>query len=121
MKRLPITLFRGLALVASCALLGACNVSYVGVGSIGSFFSVGGTVSGLPAGQSVVLLNNGHDALTIAANGAFVFGALVPFNGSYLVTISAQPTTATCVVSNGSGTANGDVNNVFVTCQARSI
>jgi hypothetical protein len=43
----------------------------------------------------------------------------VPFNGSYLVTISSQPASANCTVANGNGTANGDVNNVQVSCQPR--
>ena len=76
-------------------------------------------MSGLPGGQSIVLLNNGRDSLTLAANGPFVFGGLVPFDDSYVVTISSQPASANCVVTNGSGTVNGDVNNVQVTCQAR--
>jgi predicted small secreted protein len=119
MKRLPTMLVRHLPVAALCALLSACN-GYVGFGSpIGSAFSVGGTLSGLPGGQSIVLLNNGRDSLTLAANGAFVFGGLVPFNGSYLVTISAQPASANCTVANGSGTVDGDVNNVQVTCVPR--
>jgi len=117
MKRLPITLVRWLPVAALCGLLSACNASFVG--DFGSNFSIGGTVSGLPGGQSIVLLNNGRDSLTIAANGRFVFGGLVPFNDSYLVTISSQPASANCTVANGSGTVNGDVNNVQVTCQPR--
>ncbi|PLT16239.1 MULTISPECIES: DUF4369 domain-containing protein [Ralstonia] len=118
-RLLPSRIRPLLAAAALCGLLAACNVGYVGVGSIGSDFSVGGTVSGLPVGQPVVLLNNGRDSLTIASNGTFVFGGLLPYNSSYLVTISTQPASADCVVTNGSGTVNGDVNNVLVTCQAR--
>nr|WP_311528764.1 hypothetical protein [uncultured Ralstonia sp.] len=119
MKRLPTMLVRHLRVAVLCALLSACN-GYVSIGSpIGSVFSIGGTLSGLPGGQSIVLLNNGRDSLTLAANGAFVFGGLVLFNDSYLVTISSQPTSANCTVANGSGTVNGDVNNVQVTCQPR--
>ncbi|WP_296226697.1 DUF4369 domain-containing protein [Ralstonia sp. UBA689] len=119
MKRLPIMLVRHLPVAALCALLGACN-GYISIGSpIGGVFSIGGTLTGLPDGQSIVLLNNGRDSLTLAANGTFVFGGLVPFNGSYLVTISTQPASANCVVTNGSGTVSGDVNNVQVTCQPR--
>ncbi len=118
MKPLPITLVRCLSVAAVCGLLTACN-GYVSIGSIGSMFSVGGMVSGLPAGQSVTLLNNGRDALTVAADGRFVFGGLVPFNSTYLVTISSQPPSASCAVANNSGTVTGDVNNVQVTCVPR--
>lgn len=118
MKPLSNTLARMLPVAALCGVLSACN-GYVGFGDVGSNFSIGGTVSGLPAGQSIVLLNNGRDSLTIASNGAFVFGGLVPFGASYLVTISAQPASANCTVTNGSGTVNGDVNNVQVSCVPR--
>ena len=119
MKHVPITRVRCLTVAMLCGLLTACN-GYVSIGSpIGTVFSIGGTLNGLPAGQSIVLLNNGRDSLTLAANGTFVFGGLVPFNGSYVVTISAQPASANCTVANGSGTVNGDVNNVQVTCQPR--
>jgi len=111
------TLLRGLLMVLLCATLGACDAGFVA--NFGSDFSIGGTVSGLPSGQSVGLLNNGRDALTIAADGRFVFGTLVPFNGSYLVTISSQPATAACTVANANGTVTGDVTNVQVTCVPR--
>jgi len=118
MQRLPIKLVRILPVAALCGLLSACNGT-VSFGDFGNSFSIGGTLSGLPAGQSIVLLNNGRDSLTVASNGRFVFGGLVPFNGSYLVTISSQPASANCVVTNASGTATNDVNNVQVTCQPR--
>ncbi|WP_247350846.1 hypothetical protein [Ralstonia pseudosolanacearum] len=110
-----ITLSRCLAGTALCLLAGACDVGFVAV--IGSTLSIGGTVTGLPANQSLVLLDNGRDALTIAANGPFVFAATVPFNGGYTVTIGTQPSSASCAVSNGSGIATADVTSVVVTCQ----
>ena len=117
MTRLPVKRIRMLPMAALCGLLAACNASLVS--DFGSNFSIGGTISGLPGGQSIVLLNNGRDSQTVAANGRFVFGGLVPFNGSYLVTISAQPASANCTVTNASGTATNDVNNVQVTCVPR--
>ena len=120
MEHLPIKLVRILPVAALCGLLSACNGT-VSFSDFGNSFSVGGTLSGLPAGQSIGLLNNGRDSLTIASNGAFVFGGLVPFNGSYLVTISSQPASANCVVANGNGTATNDVTNVQVTCVPRGV
>ncbi|ANJ74223.1 DUF4369 domain-containing protein [Ralstonia insidiosa] len=117
MTRVPIKRIRMLPVAALYGLLAACNASFVS--DFGSNFSIGGTLSGLPGGQSIVLLNNGRDSLTVAANGRFVFGGLVPFNGSYLVTISTQPASANCTVTNASGTATNDVNNVQVTCVPR--
>ncbi|AMP38920.1 hypothetical protein [Ralstonia solanacearum] len=114
MKPAWATLSRFLAGTALCLLLGACDVGFVAV--IGSALTIGGTVTGLPANQSLVLLDNGRDALTVTVNGAFVFAATVPFNGSYAVTIGTQPSSASCTVSNGSGIATTDVSSVVVTC-----
>lgn len=77
-------------------------------------FSIGGSVSGLPAAQSVTLRNNGGTDLVVNANGPFTFPARVM--GAYAVTVQTQPMNATCVVGNGSGTASGDVTDVTVTC-----
>jgi hypothetical protein len=78
--------------------------------------TIGGTVSGLGADESLVLQNNGGDNLAINANGAFTFPTWVPTDSSYLVTVSTQPTGQFCVVANGSGTVTGDVANVSVSC-----
>ncbi|MDP3235350.1 MAG: hypothetical protein Q8N26_21390 [Myxococcales bacterium] len=79
-----------------------------------STFSVGGTVTGLDAGKSVVLRNNGGADLTVSTNGAFTFPARV--SGGYAVTVQTQPMLQLCTVANASGTATADVSNVTVTC-----
>lgn len=114
MKPTLVTSLRHLPGVALCLLLGACDVGFVA--NIGTAFSIGGTVTGLPASQSVVLLNNGVDALTVSGNGSFAFATTVPFNGRYAVTVGTQPASASCSVSNGSGFATADVTNIIVTC-----
>ena len=79
--------------------------------------SIGGTVSGLGGGLSVTLLNNGGDALTVTANGSFVFSTKIKKKSAYAVTVGTQPTGQTCTVANGSGTARkANVTNVSVTC-----
>jgi len=83
--------------------------------------TIGGTVSGLGADDSLVLQNNGGDNLAINANGAFTFPTWVPTDSSYLVTVLTQPTGQTCVVANGSGTANGNVANVSVRCSSITV
>ena len=89
-----------------------------GVG-IATDYTVGGLLSGLVAGDTVVLQNNLGDDLTLGADGAFTFNTKVAYGDPYVVTVKTQPTapSETCTVSNGSGTmpAN-DVNNVSVTC-----
>jgi 6-phosphogluconolactonase (cycloisomerase 2 family) len=79
-------------------------------------YSIGGTVSGLDAGQSVVLQDNGGGDLTVSANVAFRFATKVTFGGLYAVTISAQPSGGTCTVTGGSGTASNNVTGVAVAC-----
>lgn len=82
-------------------------------------YEIGGTASGLPDGQQVILKNSGTDALTLSANGAFVFTTPVPFNGSYLVTVGTQPGQATCSVTNGSGAGvTAAISNANVVCSA---
>jgi hypothetical protein len=81
-----------------------------------STYTVGGTLSGLGTGQSVVLVNNGTNALTVAADGSFTFTTpLAP--GAYAVTVQSQPVGQTCTVSAGSGTIiSSNISNVVVTC-----
>ncbi len=85
-----------------------------------SSFTIGGTVSGLAAGATLVLQNNGGDDLSITADGNFTFTSDLLDGSSYEVTVLSQPTSPnhTCTVSNGSGiVAGSDVTNVSVTCE----
>ncbi|MDR6854658.1 NHL repeat-containing protein [Variovorax guangxiensis] len=79
-------------------------------------YAIGGTLTGLADNIQLVLLDNGGDALTLVANGAFRFAAPVAFNTAYAVTVGKQPLWQNCSVSNGSGTATADVNSVQVNC-----
>lgn len=78
-------------------------------------YTVGGTVNGLS--NTVVLLNNGVDPLTIQANGAFTFSTSLETGNTYSVTIGTQPSNQICSVSNGSGTIlNNNITDVTVNC-----
>ncbi len=79
-------------------------------------YAIGGTLTGLADNTKLVLLDNGGDALTLAANGAFSFAAPIAFNTAYAVTVGTQPLWQNCSVSNGSGTATAAVNSVQVNC-----
>jgi 6-phosphogluconolactonase (cycloisomerase 2 family) len=80
-------------------------------------YSIGGTVSGLRAGTSVALENNGSDLLTVATNGTFVFSTQLASSATYDVTIATQPAAANCTVTNGSGTVSAaNVTSASVTC-----
>lgn len=78
--------------------------------------TVGGTVSGLVG--TVVLQNNAGDNLTVTANGSFAFATAINKGSAYAVTVLKQPSGPSCLVANGSGTANDNVSNVSVTCTA---
>jgi hypothetical protein len=95
------------------------DVTNVSVTCIDNTYSLGGLVSGLVAGDTVALQNNGGDDLTLSANGAFSFATPVAFGDAYAVTVLTQPSapSETCTVSNGSGIMPaGDVTTVSVTC-----
>ena len=87
-----------------------------------STYTVGGTVSGLTGG-SLVLKNNGGDALTIAANStSFTFATTQVSGAGYSVAIDSQPNGLTCSVSNGSGTiANTSISNATVVCLSQYV
>ncbi len=94
------------------------NVTNVAVTCSTVTYTIGGTITGL-TGTGLVLQDNGGNNLTVAAGAtSFTFTTAIPSGSTYSVTVLTQPTnpTQTCVVTNGSGTANGNVTNVAVTC-----
>lgn len=117
---------RELAIVCSLALtLGGCgggssapSVSSGG-GSRPATYSLSGAVSGLGAASGLVLVNNGGDATTVAANSTgFTMNTPVAADSVYAITVRSQPygLTLACSVSNGSGTASGNVTSIAVSC-----
>ena len=54
-------------------------------------YTIGGMVSGLGAGKSVVLQNNSGDNLTVAADGACTFTASMATSAAYVVSVLAGP------------------------------
>jgi hypothetical protein len=80
--------------------------------------TIGGNVSNLAVGTSLILQNNGGDSLTITASGPFTFKTPVTGTDIYAVTVLTQPTSPNqiCTVANGSGTATANVTNVAVSC-----
>jgi hypothetical protein len=82
-------------------------------------YAVGGVLSGLGNGKTVVLQNNGADPLSLSANGSFVFDTFTTNGSPYAVTVRTQPVGNTCSVSNGSGTmSSANVTNIAVSCVA---
>ncbi|MCP5497206.1 MAG: Ig-like domain-containing protein [Leptospiraceae bacterium] len=86
-----------------------------------TYLSLGGEVSGLQ-GKGLVLQNNGGDNLSISEDEKFSFPSKILKNKTYVVTVSSQPSEPwqTCSVTNGNGTATGNVTNVLVDCVSNS-
>jgi hypothetical protein len=93
------------------------NVMNIGVVCVSNLYTVGGTLSGLLAGRSIVLEDNGGSSTVVSADGAFVFATPVASGSGYSVTILTQPVGQTCSVAMGSGpVAGANVTSVAVTC-----
>lgn len=82
---------------------------------------IGGELSGLGQGVSVVLKNNGQDDLSLSTNGSFVFRKTIPGGANYNVTVASQPKGQTCRVNSGQGTATADISNISVVCSTNPI
>lgn len=97
------------------------NVTNVSIVCSTTSYTISGTVSGLASGAEIVLENSGADALTVSADGPFKFKNPVAYSGSYVVTVTTQPTGAVCTVSNATGAGvTADVSNIAVTCAAET-
>jgi len=111
---------RVMAVVCStvfAAMLGGCG------GGNSANATIGGNVTGLAAGTTVSLTNNGGTPLTLSANGGFTFSGSIASNDGYDVEVSTQPTGQTCSVVYGSGIINysgTDVTDVAVNCVANT-
>ncbi len=104
----------------SSGAIASADITDVSISCVTTYtYAVGGTITGLAAGNSVVLQNNSGDDLTADANGSFIFDTLIDDGNSYDVTVLSQPEgpNQTCTVNNGNGSSNGvDVNTVSISC-----
>lgn len=98
------------------AALGACGGSST-MGTSAATYPIGGSVSGLASGGTVVLQNNGADNLSINSDGTFTFATQVASGAAYSVSVATQPASQNCEVANGTGAVvSAAVVNVQVTC-----
>ncbi|MEM9315327.1 MAG: hypothetical protein AAGA95_11925, partial [Pseudomonadota bacterium] len=81
-------------------------------------FAIGGTTTGLAAGETLGLsLNSGAQSLSLSDSGAFSFDRTVPDGTTYDVAITATPIGKSCSLTGGSGTVNGaDVDTISINC-----
>jgi len=97
----------------------------VDINCIDVSFNVGVTVTGLVTGNSVILENNGGDALVVNTNNSLSnFSQPILEGMNYSITINSQPTSPNQICSIAAGQASGTVNgsdiNVPVTCVTES-
>lgn len=81
-------------------------------------FTIGGTLTGLFGGGSVVVSNNQGDELTLTADGPFTFAKPLQSGQAYAVTVVSSPVPAvTCVASAATGTVGVEnVESVAISC-----
>lgn len=112
--------------MALSAALTACG----GGGSVGvttpapTEATLSGTVSGVPAGVSVLLKNGDAETLAVTGGGAFAFAKKVAAGAAYNVTLVTQPSGYSCSVANGSGTAaqgTTSITSIAVTCHTAAL
>lgn len=97
---------------------GGVGGSGSGGGSQTLSYTVGGHVSGL-SGSGLVLQDNGSDALSVSANGTFVFATSLASGIAFNVSVQAQPAgpIQVCAVTNATGTvSSANVANIEVSC-----
>jgi hypothetical protein len=103
------------------------SINSVVVSCLTDSYQIGGKVSGLPEGASVVLVNgperqeikaNGSFTMTrFAADGTTAVSGKVFVGAPYGVTVLTQPAGKNCTVANGVGTmAKAAVTNIEVSC-----
>lgn len=85
-------------------------------------YKVTGQISGLAAGNNLVLQLNAANDKTVTTNGVFAMPGSVTTGDAYVVTVLHQPVAQSCSIANGSGTMpSHNVSNVWVTCTASSV
>ena len=105
--------------VAAIALL----ATLYGCGGDSDFSSpsltIGGAVTGLAAGQSVVLSTANGMSVTVSQNASYTFASPLAFDAAYAVTVSQQPVGQTCSIANATGAGvTANVSNINVSCSA---
>jgi hypothetical protein len=80
-------------------------------------YTISANVTGLAVGASVVLWDNGGNALTVTTSGTYPFTTQIAAGGAYAVTVHTQPTSPAqiCTPTAGTGVANSNV-TVAVAC-----
>jgi hypothetical protein len=100
------------------------DVTDIVVTCILNTYTIGGVVSGLPAGHQVVVRNNDADDLVISVNGNFSFATPLDDHSEYEVTVHSQPERPNwfCSVKNAVGALRGtNVTDVLIDCYPEAV
>jgi len=101
---------------AATGIVRSSNITTVKVTCVPTF-SIGGTLTGLKSGDSLTLLDNRTDALTLTANGKFTFAIRLPSGSAYRLGVNITPLGEKCTVTHGVGVVAGaNVTNISVSC-----
>lgn len=104
--------------INGAGIAGAAPVTIVNISCATNAYALSGTVTGLAAGNSVVLANGGDQVTATAGAPSFTFPTAVADGTAYGVAVLSQPTNQTCAVANGTAFMGGaPVTNVTVTCR----
>lgn len=100
--------------------VGSGDIRDINVTCSTNTFTIGGTVSEL-LGSGLQLQNNGGPALTINADGSFVFSERLARGANYDVTVLTHPSNPTqaCSIVNGTGSgtvADANITSVAISC-----
>ncbi|WP_244244908.1 hemagglutinin [Leptospira koniambonensis] len=82
-----------------------------------SFYTVGGTISGMDGGKTITLANNLFEVSVFVFNGPFSFPFSYENHVTYAVSVTSQPVGQTCSLANQNGSIQGaNVTSVIVLC-----
>ncbi len=99
--------------------INASDIDDVRIICTDDLFFIGGSVTGLGGGFSLLLRNNNEDEMTVVSSGVFVFNTPLADLQSYEVSMQILPssTARDCVLNNNSGIIAGDdIDDVVITC-----
>jgi hypothetical protein len=98
--------------------MGAANVTNVTVTCATKTYTIGGSLTGLASGDTLVLANTNGDQTTVNATlSAYTMSQPVAYGSGYAITVMTAPAGKTCTIANSSGTdVTSNVTNVNVTC-----
>jgi 6-phosphogluconolactonase (cycloisomerase 2 family) len=107
------------AVANGSGIVASANITSVQVTCTTNSYTIGGMISGL-TGSGLLLQDNGGNNLAVAAGASsFRFAGTIASGGMYSITVSTQPSSENCSVSNGTGSVtNANVTNIQISCAA---